>query len=326
MKTSDALSRVRFFSKVPAAQVEASADLWTHRHLQPGDVLWEQGSFSESMAILVGGAVDVLSNERVVSRIDPGQLLGELSAFTVREARTASLRAASECELLELSLDRLPELAHGHVSVYNAMLDAALEQSVRRINAADLQIARRAEGTAPAPTRRAESAIRKLWQSLTRSDPKSRPPGVVTLLRHLHGLFSERDNVLGELSGALTAVQVKEGQPIFLEGETGASVFLVGDTEIEILRNVGHGEARRLVLLGPGSLVGTGTLILGGGRRSASGVPTMDGWVYEMTHEQHEGLTGLAARAWKEALMGEIRGQIITANGILSELGDPKDT
>jgi len=110
-----------------------------------------------------------------------------------------------------------------------------------------------------------------------------------------------------------------------MEGEEGDSAFLVADCDVEVLRNVRGAGSTLLATLGPGSLVGTGSLILGGGRRSASCVSTGRGWVYEMDHATHEALSGQVARAWKEALMGELRDQILFANRILVELAMTED-
>ena len=320
MQIIDTLRLVPFLTALDDRVLEQSASFWHHRSLLPGEVLWEQNTWSESLAILLRGKMAVCVNDRQINHVQEGELVGELNAFTIREQRIATLRAEGACQLLLMPLDKMSDLAREHLELYNTVLDVALQQSVRRINAADLQIARHAQGSMPAPRRRPESSLRKLWDAITRPEPKARPPSVITLLRQLHGLFGERDAVIGALGAAMEPVWVQAGQPLFLEGETGSSVFLIGDTEIEILRNVRGGDARKLVVLGPGSLVGTGVLIPGNARRSASGVPTMNGWVYEMTHARHQELTGQVERAWKEALMGEIRDQIVVANQILSEV------
>ena len=75
-------------------------------HLQGGDCLFRQSDKSDSLYILVSGRLQAVVEEettrRIVGDISPGETVGEMAFFT-SEARSASIFAVRDSELLEFS-------------------------------------------------------------------------------------------------------------------------------------------------------------------------------------------------------------------------------
>jgi len=197
MSTFQALSQLRTFAGTPPAILRSAAELWSSRELSAGEVLWDEGSACNRLAILVDGQLEAVHAGRTVGSIEAGQMVGEVSIFTTQEDRSAAVRAAVDSRALVISVVDVERLAEYNVAVYNALLDHALTQSVQRINAAGLAIARRSLATFPAPKRKEESAIKRLLLAIARPEPHTRPPPVVSLLRSLDGLKQASTPVVG---------------------------------------------------------------------------------------------------------------------------------
>lgn len=316
MEIAAALSHLSTFSDVPLTELRESAPLWSDQHLEAGQSLWETGQGTYELGLLLTGQLTVELSGTEVGRVDPGQLVGEASVFTARVPRTASVIAALPSRVLLLSTNDLDLMRGEFPLVYDALLEQALVQIVRRINTTDLELARIAPGDVPAPARREEGVIQRLLKQLT-GKRSGVAPIVTPILRSMEGIEGSGDTVLTRLSAAFEPVHVAEGEPIFLEGERGTSVYLIAEGEVDVLRNVPGRSALKLVTLGPGSMFGTGCLVLGGGRRGASCVAATPCWVFEMTHDAYRHLKGGVGRIWREAMMGDLRSQIIQANALL---------
>lgn len=87
-----------------------------------GRVLAQEGEASDTIFVILGGDVEVLKSdgsgrENVIAKVGQGTILGEMGVF-LDQKRTGTLRAASDCQILEFSnedflnaLKKLPELA-----------------------------------------------------------------------------------------------------------------------------------------------------------------------------------------------------------------------
>jgi serine phosphatase RsbU (regulator of sigma subunit) len=81
-----------------------------------GECIVREGDPGSCAFILLSGACDVIVHGEVLSAVRPGEFFGDI-AFIEQGLRTATVRAASECEILELAapdlrseLQRSPEL------------------------------------------------------------------------------------------------------------------------------------------------------------------------------------------------------------------------
>ncbi len=315
MEVAEALSRLNTFAGVPLTALQASAPLWCDQGLERGEALWQSGQGTYELGLLLSGQLSVAVAGTEVGRVDPGQLVGETSAFTARVPRTATILAARDSRVLLLSTGDLDQLRGRLPAVYDALLDQALLQIVRRINATDLELSRIAPGELPAPRRREEGVIRRLLKQLARERP-GMPPIITPILRSLEGISGSSEAAVARLSTFFEPRHFDAGEAIFLEGEHGSSVYLIAEGEVDVLRNMPGRSALGLVTLGTGSMFGTGCLIAGG-RRGASCVAASPCWVYELTQDRYRHLKGDIGRLWREAMMGDLRSQIVQANALL---------
>ncbi len=316
MEVAEALSRLNTFAEVPLTALQASAPLWCEQRLEQGAALWQSGQGTYELGLLLSGRLSVVVAGTEVGRVDPGQLVGETSVFTARVPRTATILAARDSRVLLLSTGDLDQLRGRLPALYDALLDQALVQIVRRINATDLELARIAPGELPAPRRREEGIIQRLLKQLARDRPGT-PPIITPILRSMEGIAGSSEAAVAQLSTHFEPKHVDGGEPIFLEGEHGSSVYLIAEGEVDVLRNMPGRSALGLVTLGAGSMFGTGCLITGGGRRGASCVAASPCWLYELTQDSYRHLKGDIGRLWREAMMGDLRSQIIQANALL---------
>lgn len=132
-----AMRNVDFLDVLPE---EALAELARHvqtRFYTTGEAIIRQGEQGDQLFIILSGEVAVLlgknGTESEVARLGPGKFFGEMSLMT-GEARSATVRAAAECELLVVGhtefhdvLVTAPELAE-RVSHVLAKRQAQLEE------------------------------------------------------------------------------------------------------------------------------------------------------------------------------------------------------
>ncbi len=88
------------------------------RRIKEGKALVEQGSVSDELFLLLNGVLVVEVDGEQLAEVGPGSVLGE-RAVLEGGARTATLRAVSECKVAvvpadRIDLDRLSALAGGH--------------------------------------------------------------------------------------------------------------------------------------------------------------------------------------------------------------------
>ncbi len=101
-----------------------------------GAVIMKQGDRGESMFVLVEGILEVFIDKEdgellKVGRILPGEFLGEMSLFT-GESRSATIKAAAECRLLELSKETMLGILSSRKSLIKEFGTIIAER--RRIN------------------------------------------------------------------------------------------------------------------------------------------------------------------------------------------------
>ena len=102
-KREQALEKVDFLQVVSPTQRRELAERATIRLFSPGEFIVRQGDVSAELFIILRGEVAVvLEADKVhkeVTRLSTGKFFGEMALVT-GEKRRASVRAASECELL----------------------------------------------------------------------------------------------------------------------------------------------------------------------------------------------------------------------------------
>lgn len=106
--------------------------------LETGDVLINQGEVSDSVYILVDGVLEVsrrLDESSAVLAVidDPGSVVGEIAAMAGGE-RTATVQAATSCEVIELTA----EAFHAHLKEHPDLSERLVALAVRRAEEVEL--------------------------------------------------------------------------------------------------------------------------------------------------------------------------------------------
>lgn len=111
------LSRIPIFAQLPRSELQHLAETLSGRELPEHAILIREGSRDNRLYIVLEGQIEVIkalgtADERIVAHRDEGALLGEMSLFSRDGCHTASVRAVTPVELLEMTRDDLDALLH----------------------------------------------------------------------------------------------------------------------------------------------------------------------------------------------------------------------
>jgi CRP-like cAMP-binding protein len=96
-----ALALVPEFRDLPPDARGALAAAMRAETFRAGEIVTAVGEPADRVFVLCAGSLDVMGDSGVKRRLEPGTLLGEI-AFFADELRTATVLAATDCELLSL--------------------------------------------------------------------------------------------------------------------------------------------------------------------------------------------------------------------------------
>jgi CRP-like cAMP-binding protein len=118
------------------------------RSFEPGEIIVAEGQPGASLFVVTGGSVrtyvrDAEGNNAPVRVLGEGDFFGEVSLLE-GSARTATVTAASQCELLEIDRVTLGHIARKHPRVWN-VVRSFYEQRAR----SDAEIAARGGASTP---------------------------------------------------------------------------------------------------------------------------------------------------------------------------------
>jgi selenocysteine lyase/cysteine desulfurase/CRP-like cAMP-binding protein len=303
---AEALARCAVFREADARELRATAPRWSERRLAAGEMLWYESDPATEIALVLEGDLEVIVAGQPISRVSPGELVGEAAAFVAGEQRTAAVRARTGARLLVLPQAGLGALRREHTSVYDVLLSRALVVLAERVEATLARIS--------------EDAAAGHWppgvdggaQRMTRVRPAvsdEPPPSVRPALRLLPLLKNAPDPVLTAIERAMTPEQVPEGDALVVEGDPGDRLYLLAEGRLEVFRQIPALHGLRLATLRAGALVGTGGLLLGR-PRNASCVAPRSSWVYGLDARAFRALGGEAGRLLREALLCALRVQL----------------
>ena len=111
------LSHIPIFARLPRGELQHLAETLTARQLPEQAILIREGSRDDRLFIVLEGQVEIIkalgtADERIVAQRDEGALLGEMSLFSRDGRHTASVRALTPVELLEITRSELDALLH----------------------------------------------------------------------------------------------------------------------------------------------------------------------------------------------------------------------
>ncbi len=132
------LANVPLLAGLPAADLERLATTLTRVEVAPSAVLFSEGDRAGSVYTIVSGELEVIKSlgtedERLLRVMGPGSLVGEMALLNPDGLRTATVRAQTAVQLLELTRDDIEALLHARPAL---AYDMARSLSVR-LNAAN---------------------------------------------------------------------------------------------------------------------------------------------------------------------------------------------
>ncbi len=111
------LSRIPIFARLPRGELQHLAATLPPHEFPEQAILIREGSRDDRLYIVLEGQVEVIksletADERIVADRDEGALLGEMSLFSRDGSHTASVRAVTPVEVLEMTRSDLDALLH----------------------------------------------------------------------------------------------------------------------------------------------------------------------------------------------------------------------
>lgn len=291
--------------------------VWNDVTLPPGQVLWEQHTPATELGVVLDGVLAIRIGDEEVARVAAGEMIGETSAFIRGEVRTGSVVATTVTRLGTLGRGQLAALRSTYPDLYDALLGRALAELAGRLAVTDDRIAMATKGNRDMPPAPA-SGLKALWKRMTERTPGP-PPPILPALRLLPVIGEAPEDVLVRIAAAMRSRFVEKGTALFLDGDEGDSLYLVGRGHIGVMRAAADERAYGLATLEMGALFGTAALF-GDGRRTATCVAEDDAWVHSMNRTAFEALPGEVGRVFREGLLCAMRGQLLGADQVLVAL------
>lgn len=92
-----------------------------------GSTLFEEGAEADGVASIIEGDVEILKRGRVLARLGPGAVVGELSMFVPSASRNATARASTSVRLIKWQAGDLQDRLARHERLATAIVaDVAL--------------------------------------------------------------------------------------------------------------------------------------------------------------------------------------------------------
>ncbi|MGV3522914.1 MAG: cyclic nucleotide-binding domain-containing protein [Candidatus Sericytochromatia bacterium] len=203
------LRSIAFLAQAPAEALELLAQHLQSLRVEAGDWILHQDELGTCMYFVASGEVEVLKNgsSRPVAVLGSGQLFGEM-ALILSEPRSASIRARSRCELLQLEREDFQR-------VMAAFPD--LDQQLR-----DLAHQRKSQ---------THKHQHHLQQEVLR---RVKARMAMTRLRELHFLAQAEPTLLEALADAMRPVAYLPRQTVFGKGESGDTLYLIARGEVSV--------------------------------------------------------------------------------------------
>lgn len=112
------LSLSPLFEMLSNQELEYITDLTRPKHFSAGQVIFDEGELGDSLYVIALGEVEVVRKDaggaqKVIAVLGPNQFFGEMSLID-KEYRSASVRARTDCELLQLTAENLTTFRKQH--------------------------------------------------------------------------------------------------------------------------------------------------------------------------------------------------------------------
>jgi CRP-like cAMP-binding protein len=140
MAVEDSLAQIELFAELPKTDLARLASTTVVRNFKKGDVIVREGEIGVAFYLISKGGVEVVkglgtSQEQLLATLSAGNFFGEMALFD-NQVRSASVRAANDCECLVLTKwDFNAELTGNGCRIAIALL-AALARRIRAMQEA----------------------------------------------------------------------------------------------------------------------------------------------------------------------------------------------
>ena len=147
------LSKIPLFGSLPPDEIEHLTEVLKTLTLDPGMVLCKEGDPGDKFYVITAGQLEIIKSlgtpdEQILGIRNQGDFLGEMSLLVPDGLRTASVRANSVVELMELSyadfdtlLKKLPSLAMEMVRELSIRLRHSDNVMIRDLTQKNLELA-----------------------------------------------------------------------------------------------------------------------------------------------------------------------------------------
>jgi CRP-like cAMP-binding protein/plastocyanin/mono/diheme cytochrome c family protein len=146
------LRQVPLLASLPPAELDRLTAPSALRKLAPGSILVKEGERGDDFLIILSGQAQVVKalgtdDERTIATLGPGEFIGEMSLLNPNHLRTASVRSATDLELLAIPLTefdallkRYPSAGYELAHVLGQRLDATNNATIRDLHEKNSQL------------------------------------------------------------------------------------------------------------------------------------------------------------------------------------------
>ncbi len=146
------ISKIPLFRNLPETEIEILISDSKECRFQTGEVLLREGIENDYFYILLEGEVEIIKSfgtpdERRLGMSSEGSIIGEMSKFSQDGTHTASVRAITDCELLEVSfawldsvLRRYPKLTYDLMRLYTSRLENSENLTIKELREKNRQL------------------------------------------------------------------------------------------------------------------------------------------------------------------------------------------
>jgi CRP-like cAMP-binding protein len=115
------LKGIDIFESLSVSELAAIASIAEVTDTPPGEIIIEEGTFGETMYLIIQGEVSVIKelgkvNEIEIDRIKPGEYCGEMALFEDVE-RSASIRTELKCNFMVLHKQQFREIVREYPQI-----------------------------------------------------------------------------------------------------------------------------------------------------------------------------------------------------------------
>lgn len=130
------IRQIPLFASLPSEAVQLLRESSFLTSFAEGELLFREGEPGVRFSIILEGQVEIIQafgspEERLLSILRPGDFLGEVSLLDPKQRRSATARARSSVQLIEMASTDFEQLIHKHVTLAIALL-REISQRMRR--------------------------------------------------------------------------------------------------------------------------------------------------------------------------------------------------